>query len=92
MSPGSGATVVERREVRALGDLVVRGADERAAEPRQREDPAPAPGGHDGARDERQLVVAEGDVGPARGADDRDLGLVMQLLGPQAVGPHARWR
>jgi hypothetical protein len=46
--------------------------------------------GHDGPGDERQLVVAERDVRAARGPDHRHLGLVVELLGPQAVGPHAR--
>src|SRR3712207_7331344 len=56
--------------IRALGHLVVRGPDERAAQPRQREDPAPAARGDDRARHERERVVAQGDVGAARGPDE----------------------
>ena len=85
--PRAGGTwcVVERALV-----VVVGRAEQRAPEPRQREDRAPAAGRHDrAARRERQVLVAQRDVRAAAGADARDLGLVVQLVGAQAVGPDA---
>ena len=70
--------------------LVVGRADEGRAQPRQREDRAPAACGHDRPGPERQRLVREGDVRAPRGADARHLGLVVQLLGAQPIGPHAR--
>ena len=69
--------------------VVVGGADERVPEPRQREDRAPAAGRHDRAADQRQVLVAERDVRAAARPDARQLGLVVQLLRAQLVGPHA---
>jgi hypothetical protein len=72
-----------------LGVLLVGGADQRRAQPRQREDRPAAAGGHDRAGVERQGLSREDDMGAARGADARDLGLVVKLLGSQAIGPDA---
>ena len=69
--------------------VVVGGADQRLPEPRQHEDRAAAAGGGDRARHHRQRRSRHDDVRAAAGPDDRDLGLVVQLLGPQPVRPHA---
>ena len=69
--------------------LVVGGADERRPQPRQREDRAPAAGRDDRPGRQRERLVGERDVRAARGADARHLGLVVQLLGAQPIGPHA---
>jgi hypothetical protein len=69
--------------------VVVGRAHEDAAQPGQHEDRAPAARGDDGAGlVDRQGLGREGDVGPAAGADRRHLGLVVQLLGADPVGPH----
>ena len=83
--------LVGRLDVVEVGRVVVGVGrpDQRAAQPRQREDEAPAAGRDDRADVERQVLAAERDVRAARGADDRDLGLVVQLVGAQAVGPDA---
>ena len=70
--------------------VVVGGADQRLPEPRQHEDRAAAARRRDRARHHRQRGPLEDDVRPAAGPDDGDLGLVVELLGPQPVGPHAR--
>ena len=70
--------------------VVVGGADERAPEPRQREDRPARAGRHDRAADERQVLVAQRHVGAAARPDDRQLGLVVQLLRAQPIGPHSR--
>ena len=69
--------------------VVVGGADQRLPEPRQHEDRPPAAGGGDRARHHRQRRARDDDVRAAAGPDDRHLGLVVQLAGPQPVGPHA---
>ena len=73
------------------GALVVGvgGADQRLPEPRQHEDRAAAARGHDRAGAHRQRRALDQQVRPARGADHRHLGLVVQLGGPQPVGPDA---
>ena len=69
--------------------VVVGGADERAPEPRQREDRAAAAGGHDRPRAQRQVRLREDQVGAPARADLRHLRLVVELLGAQPVRPHA---
>ena len=69
--------------------VVVGGADQRLPQPRQHEDRAAAAGGRDRSRHHRQRRARHDDVRAAAGSDDRHLGLVVQLLGPQPVGPHA---
>ncbi len=69
--------------------VVVGGAHQRVSEPRQREDRAAAAGRHDRAADQRQVLVPERDVRAAAGPDARQLGLVVELLRAQLVGPHA---
>ncbi len=69
--------------------VVVGGADQRLPEPREHEDRAPAPGGRDRARHERQRGAVDDDVRAAARPDDGHLGLVVELLGAQPVGPHA---
>ena len=69
--------------------VVVGRADQRLAEPRQDEDRAPVAGRDDRADVHRQPLARDDHVRAAAGPDDRHLGLVVQLLGPQAVGPHA---
>ena len=82
--------LVGRQHVLELAVVVVVGrADERLAEPWQREDRAPAAGRHDRAGAQRQIRVGEDQVRAAARADLRHLGLVVQLLRPQPVGPHA---
>ena len=85
MSPSAGCTW--SRSVGVV--LVVGGADQRRPQPRQREDRAPAARRDDRPGRERERRVGEGDVAAARRADARHLGLVVQLAGPQPVGPHA---
>ena len=71
--------------------VVVGRSQQRAPEPGQGEDRAPAAGRHDrAAAVQRQVGVVQGDVRPAAGPDARHLGLVVQLAGAQAVGPDAR--
>ena len=82
-----GPDVLERALV-----VVVGGADQRVPEPRQREDRAPAAGGHDRAADERQVLVAERDVRAAAGPDARQLGLVVELARDAARRPTRRSR
>ena len=76
--------------VQLAAEVVVGRAQQRAPEPRQREDRAPAAGRDDrAAADERQVLVAQRDVRPAAWGDARHLRLVVQLLGAQPVGPDA---
>ena len=72
--------------------VVVGRADERAPEPRQREDRAPAAGRHDRAGAQRQVLVGEDQVGAAARADLRQLGLVVQLVRAQRGRPRRRSR
>ena len=69
--------------------VVVGGADQRATQPGQREDRAAPAGGHDRPGHQRQVVGRQRDVRAAAGADAGHLGLVVQLVGAQLVGPHA---
>ena len=69
--------------------VVVGGADEGVPQPRQREDRAPGAGRDDRAADERQIVVVDRDVRAAARTDARQLGLAVELLGPQLVRPDA---
>ena len=79
---------VVRRE-RPL-EVVVGRAEQRAPEPRQREDRPPAAGRDDRAAGrERQVFAAQRDVRAAAGPDARDLRLVVQLVGAQPVRPDA---
>ena len=89
-----GDVLVARRDVVGCAEIalvvVVGRADQRAPEPRQGEDRAPAAGRHDrAAADKREILVADGDVGAAARADERHLGLVVELLRAQPIGPHA---
>ena len=82
---GGWLDVVERALV-----VVVGGPDERVPEPRQREDRAAGARGDDGAPDERQVLVADRHVRAPAGPDAGQLGLVVELLRAQLVGPHTR--
>jgi len=68
--------------------VVVGRADERASEPRQREDRASAARRDDRAADERQILLAQDQVRAAAGTNAQ-LRLVVELFGAQPIGPHA---
>ena len=85
-----GDVLVGRAHVLDVALVVVVGrADQRLAEPRQHEDPAPARRRDDRADVHRQALAREDDVRAAAGPDHRHLGLVVQLVGADAVRPHA---
>ena len=62
---------------------------ERLTEPRQHEDPAPARRRDDRSHLHGQALGREDDVRAAAGPDHRHLGLVVELVGADAVRPHA---
>ncbi len=69
--------------------VVVGGADQGAAVPRQGEDRAPLAGGDDaGGTTGGEVVAIEQDVGAAAGRDPRHV-LLLGHLGADAVGPNA---
>ena len=79
-----------RRVVDVAVVVVVGGADQRLAVPGQDEDRAVGARGDDARRPrQRELLRREGHVRAAAGRDPRHLGLVVDLLGPDPVGPHA---
>jgi len=69
--------------------VVVGGSDQASPQPGQGEDRPSAGRGNDRPGDQRQVLVRDRDVGPSARPNPRYISLGVQLLGTDAIGPHA---